>query len=96
MPKYVRYSSKATLQALESYGRVTSNLQGYIESPYFSKRTIQKSFTQCYTTVHDMAGKNNPLQWFSPLQGSVLLCSLNTRSYENHHNSLTPKDIFDL
>ena len=82
---YIRYSSKATSRALA----VTSNLQGYIESPYFSKRTIQKSVMQCYTTVHDTAGKNNSLQWFSPFQESVLLCSLNTRSYKNHHNSLT-------
>ena len=82
-------------QALVSYGQVTSNLQGYIESPYFSKRTIQKSVMQCYTTVHDTTGKNNPLQWFSPFQESVLLCSLNTQSYENHHNSLTAKDNFN-
>ena len=83
-------------QALVSYSRVTSNLQGYIESPYFFKRTIQKSVTHCYTTVHYTVGKNNPLQWISPFQESVLLCSLNTRTYENHHNSLMAKDIFDL
>ena len=50
---------------------------------------------QCYTTVHDTAGKNNPFQWFSSFQESVLLCSLNMRIYENH-NSLMAKDIFDL
>ena len=55
------YSSKATSRALASYGRVTSHLQRYIESPYFSKRTIQKPVMQFYTTVHDTAGKNNPL-----------------------------------
>ena len=93
---YLWYSSKATSRALTSYGRVTSNLQGYIESPYFSKRIIQKSVMQCYNTVHDTAGKNNPLQWLSPFQESVLSCSLNTQSYENYHNSLTAKDIFDL
>ena len=48
----------------------------------------------CYTTVHDMAGKNNPLQWFSSFQESVLLYSLNTRSYENHHNSFNSKTYF--
>ena len=79
-----------------SYGRVTSNLQGYIESPYLSKRIIQKSVTHCYTTWHDTAGKNNPLRWFSLFQESVLLYSLYTWSYENHHNSLMAKDIFDL
>ena len=46
--------------------------------------------------VHDTAGKNNSLQWFSQFQESVLLCLLNTQSYENHHNSLMTKDIFDL
>ena len=48
--------------------------------------------------MHDTTGKNNPLQWFSPFQESVLLCLRNTRSYENHHNSLMTKDIkfFDL
>ena len=97
----IRYSTKVTSRALAGYGRVTSNLQGYIESPYFCKRTTQKSVTQCYiyiayTTVHDTAGKNNSLQWFSPFQESVLLCLLNTQSYENHHNSLTTKDILNL
>ena len=64
-----------------SYGRVASDLQGYVESLYFAKRTIQKSVTHCYTIVHDTAGKNNPLQWFSSFQESVLLYSLNTLSY---------------
>ena len=71
------------------------NLQEYVKSPYFSKRTIHKSVTHCYITVHDTAGKN-PLQWFPSFQESVLLYSLITQSYENHHNSLTAKDIFDL
>ena len=78
---FVWHSSKATSRALVSYGRVTSDLQGYVKSPYFSKGTIQKSVTHCYTIVHDMAGNNNPLQWFSLFQESVLLYSLNTRSY---------------
>ena len=85
-----------TSQALVSYSRVTSNLQRYVRSPYFFKRTVQKSIAHCYNTVRDTAGKNNPLQWFSSFQESVLLYSLNTRSYENHHNSLMVKDIFDL
>ena len=87
--KYVRYSSKAMSQALASYDRVTSDLQGCVESPYFSKGIIQKSFMHFYTIVHDTAGNNNPLQWFSLFQGSVLLYLQNTREYKNHHNSLT-------
>ena len=46
--------------------------------------------------MHDKAGKNNPLQWFSSFQDSVLLYSLNAWSYENHHNFLTVEDIFNL
>ena len=63
---YVQYNSKATSQVILSYGRVMSDT--YIESPYFSKGTIQKFITHCYTLVHDTAGKNNPLQWFSSLR----------------------------
>ena len=92
----LRYSSKAMSQVLASYSRVTSNLQRYVESPYFFKRTVQKSIAHCYSTVCDIAGKNNPVQWFSLFQESVLLYSLNTRSYKNHHNSLMLKNIFEL
>ena len=34
----------------------------------------------CYTTEHDTAGKNNPLQLFSSFQESLLLYLLNTQS----------------
>ena len=46
--------------------------------------------------MHDTAAKNNPFQCFSLFQESILLYSLNTWSYESHHNSLTVKDIFNL
>ena len=64
-----------------NYGQVTSDLQGYVELSYFSKGTIQKSITHCYTIVHDTASNNNPPQWFSLFQESVLLYSLNTQNY---------------
>ena len=60
------------------------------------KKTVQKYVAHCYSTVCNMADKNNPLQWFSSFQESVLLYLLNTRSYENRRSSLTVKDIFDL
>ena len=76
-----------------SYGRVMSDLQGYVESPYFSKGTVQKSITHCYTIVHNTAGKNNPLQWFSSFQESVLLLYL-LNTYTKI--TITVTHIFDL